>query len=97
MAETVRKTPSRRALAVDILRRAARLPGLIVGGGLVGVIKAYQRLISPWIGPHCRFYPSCSEYFIQAVGKYGVLLGTWKGIGRILRCHPWHSGGYDPP
>lgn len=62
-----------------------------------GLIKIYQRLLSPLIGPACRFYPSCSNYTLQAIEKYGPLCGVWKGFRRILRCNPWHPGGYDPP
>lgn len=62
-----------------------------------GLIKLYQRLLSPLIGPACRFYPSCSNYTLQAIEKYGPLRGVWKGFRRILRCNPWHPGGYDPP
>ena len=64
---------------------------------LVGSVRVYQWTISPLLGPRCRFHPSCSEYFIGAVRKYGVLSGTVRGVGRILRCHPFHPGGYDPP
>ena len=74
-----------------------RIPGRVLGWAVIGLIRAYQKLISPMIGPHCRFQPTCSEYFIQAVRKYGVLLGSCKGVYRILRCHPWNPGGYDPP
>jgi putative membrane protein insertion efficiency factor len=63
---------------------------------LVTLIKAYQYIISPFIGPSCRFIPTCSEYTIEAVNKYGVIKGFWLGIKRILRCHPWNRGGYDP-
>ncbi len=76
---------------------AIRIPGRLIGWILIGSIRAYQKLISPMIGPHCRFHPTCSEYSIQAVRKYGVLLGSWKGIRRIFRCHPWHPGGDDLP
>ncbi len=82
---------------MNALRSAIRLPGRILGIILVGLIRVYQKLISPMLGPHCRFQPTCSEYYIQAVHKYGVLLGSWKGVCRILRCHPWHPGGDDPP
>ena len=64
---------------------------------LIGLVRGYQRFISPLLGPSCRFTPTCSEYFIQAVRKYGVLRGMWRGTLRILRCHPFHPGGYDPP
>ncbi|MCA9026452.1 MAG: membrane protein insertion efficiency factor YidD [Planctomycetaceae bacterium] len=64
---------------------------------LIGMVRLYQRLISPFLGPTCRFEPSCSEYFIQAVRKYGPVSGSLRGIWRICRCHPFHPGGYDPP
>ncbi|MFO0911561.1 MAG: membrane protein insertion efficiency factor YidD [Pirellulales bacterium] len=64
---------------------------------LVVLARGYQMMISPLLGPKCRFTPTCSEYFIQAVQKYGAVKGAWMGVCRILRCHPWHPGGYDPP
>lgn len=63
---------------------------------LLIVIKAYQYLISPMLGPSCRFTPTCSEYATQAVKKYGAIKGLWLSIKRVGRCHPWHDGGYDP-
>lgn len=63
---------------------------------LLFLIKAYQYLISPMLGPSCRYTPTCSEYAEQAVKKYGPLKGGWLGVKRIGRCHPWHDGGYDP-
>lgn len=60
------------------------------------MVRGYQIFISPLLGPHCRFTPTCSAYFIQAVEKYGPLKGSWLGIKRILRCHPGNPGGYDP-
>ncbi|MCL4505718.1 MAG: membrane protein insertion efficiency factor YidD [Chloroflexi bacterium] len=59
-------------------------------------IRVYQMTISRALPPSCRFYPSCSEYTLQAVAKYGVLKGGWLGVKRISRCHPFHPGGYDP-
>jgi len=59
-------------------------------------IKAYQYLISPMLGPSCRFTPTCSEYAAQAVKKYGAIKGGWMSVKRVGRCHPWHDGGYDP-
>ncbi len=59
-------------------------------------IKWYQYLISPLIPPCCRYYPSCSQYTICAVKEYGAIKGLWMGLKRILRCHPWSKGGYDP-
>jgi hypothetical protein len=60
-------------------------------------VSLYRRLISPALKPRCRFFPSCSEYFEQAVLKYGVMRGSAKGLYRIMRCHPFAEGGYDPP
>jgi putative membrane protein insertion efficiency factor len=66
-------------------------------GALVGAVRLYQVLVSPWLGPVCRYEPSCSHYMIQAVRKYGAVRGTWKGVRRIARCHPLGGHGYDPP
>lgn len=63
---------------------------------LLGLIRAYQRYISPQLGSNCRFYPSCSHYMYEAIEKYGVAQGGWLGIRRIARCHPLHPGGFDP-
>ena len=63
---------------------------------MILMIRFYQKFISPLFPPTCRFYPTCSTYFIQALEKYGVIKGTYLGIKRILKCHPWHEGGYDP-
>jgi putative membrane protein insertion efficiency factor len=70
-----------------------RLPGQV----LILLVRAYQLAISPWLGCHCRFTPSCSQYFIEAVRRHGALRGAWRGICRICRCHPFHPGGHDPP
>lgn len=64
---------------------------------LIGAVRVYQLTLSPIVGRQCRFHPTCSHYFIDAVRKYGAFSGTVRGIGRILRCHPFHPGGYDPP
>jgi hypothetical protein len=64
---------------------------------LIGIVRLYQYLIGPMIGPRCRFQPSCSTYFIESVRKYGALRGGCRGIWRICRCNPWNPGGYDPP
>jgi putative membrane protein insertion efficiency factor len=63
---------------------------------LIAVFKGYQYIISPLFPPVCRFVPSCSQYAIEAVGKYGVIRGTLLATWRILRCHPFSRGGYDP-
>lgn len=69
----------------------------IPGGILIALVRVYQIVLSPVLGRHCRFEPSCSVYFIGAVRKYGAIRGVWRGILRICRCHPWNPGGYDPP
>ena len=60
------------------------------------IIRAYQLLVSPWLGPRCRFYPSCSCYTHTAIERYGARRGMWLGLRRLLRCHPLNKGGYDP-
>lgn len=60
-------------------------------------IKFYQNFFSLQFGKICRFYPSCSAYYYEAVGKYGILKGSFFGMKRILKCHPWHQGGIDFP
>tara|TARA_B110000459_G_C16177866_1_gene302382 strand:- start:42 stop:254 length:213 start_codon:yes stop_codon:yes gene_type:complete len=62
----------------------------------IKLVKSYQYLISPLMGPSCRFTPTCSEYSIQAIDKYGPIKGTWLSIKRVSRCHPWSKNGYDP-
>ena len=59
-------------------------------------IRAYQVVLSPLLGPNCRYYPTCSQYAIDAIETHGSLRGTWLAIKRISRCHPWHEGGFDP-
>ena len=60
------------------------------------LIRAYQIVLSPFVGQHCRFYPSCSNYALEAIQTHGALHGGWLGLKRLLRCHPWHPGGLDP-
>jgi uncharacterized protein len=62
----------------------------------LSLIRFYQYAISPYLMPACRFTPSCSQYAIDAVNKYGALKGSWMGFRRICRCHPWGGSGYDP-
>jgi len=64
---------------------------------LIAPIRLYQKTLSPLLGPVCRFHPSCSNYTIEAIRKYGPIRGLWKGTKRVCRCHPWNPGGYDPP
>ncbi|MBH9580186.1 membrane protein insertion efficiency factor YidD [Staphylococcus felis] len=63
---------------------------------LIGLIRIYQRFISPLTPPSCRFYPTCSNYTLEAIRVHGAIKGTWLGIKRILKCHPFHKGGFDP-
>ena len=63
---------------------------------LIFLIKCYQWIISPWLGPKCRFTPTCSQYAIEAFRKYGPFKGGWMAIRRISRCHPWGGSGNDP-
>ncbi|MCI8648608.1 MAG: membrane protein insertion efficiency factor YidD [Anaerotruncus sp.] len=63
---------------------------------LLGLIRLYQKWISPLKGPTCRFYPTCSTYAYLAISRFGVLRGCWLALKRILKCHPFHAGGIDP-
>lgn len=63
---------------------------------LILLIKAYRLLLSPWLGAHCRFHPTCSCYAISAIERFGVLRGSAMMLRRLSRCHPWHPGGIDP-
>jgi len=63
---------------------------------IIQLIRGYRLLLSPWLGNHCRFYPTCSSYAITAVERHGALRGSAMSVARLLRCHPWHPGGVDP-
>jgi putative membrane protein insertion efficiency factor len=63
---------------------------------LLALIRIYKYMISPFLGSRCRFFPSCSEYALEAVDKYGAFKGACLGLKRIFRCHPWNTGGFDP-
>lgn len=63
---------------------------------LVGLIKGYQYVLSPWIGQQCRFSPTCSQYALEALQQHGAWRGSYYALRRLLRCHPWHAGGHDP-
>lgn len=78
---------------MTVIHSIRRVPALVV----IALVRCYQFTLSPLVGQQCRFHPTCSHYFIAAVEKYGVISGSWRGMGRILRCHPFHRGGYDPP
>lgn len=68
----------------------------MITNAVLQLIRLYQRFISPLSGPNCRFYPSCSAYACEAIVKYGLIAGGWRSLRRILKCHPFHPGGYDP-
>lgn len=68
----------------------------VVARLVIGLIAVYRAVISPLLGPHCRFSPTCSAYAAAAIARYGVLRGCWLGARRIARCHPLNPGGYDP-
>ena len=74
------------------LRQIVLVPSRLV----ILLVRLYQGALSPLIGMQCRFVPSCSDYFLEAVCKYGAIRGTLMGLWRILRCHPFGGGGYDP-
>jgi putative membrane protein insertion efficiency factor len=74
-------------------RHIWHLPGTL----LIGTARLYQWTLSPLVGRQCRFEPTCSNYFIEAVRKYGAMRGSWRGVKRIGRCHPWNAGGVDLP
>jgi len=63
---------------------------------ILGMIGFYRAVVSPWLGPACRFTPSCSAYAEEAVRKHGSAKGSWLAVKRLLRCHPWGGSGYDP-
>ncbi|MDK9705902.1 MAG: membrane protein insertion efficiency factor YidD [Desulforhopalus sp.] len=62
----------------------------------IGLVRGYKYFLSPFLPPSCRFFPTCSTYTIQAIEKYGAIRGSYLGLRRILRCHPFSRGGYDP-
>ena len=63
---------------------------------LIWIVKGYRYTISPYLGSHCRYYPSCSNYAISALESHGILKGLHLTLKRLFRCHPWHEGGFDP-
>ena len=63
---------------------------------VIALLKGYKLLVSPLLPSACRYYPTCSEYMMEAATRYGVLRGVWMGMKRLGRCHPFHEGGYDP-
>lgn len=67
-----------------------------VARGLLALLAVYRRWLSPLLGPHCRFAPSCSSYAVQAISVHGAARGSWLAARRLARCHPFHPGGVDP-
>lgn len=63
---------------------------------VIALLKMYKLLISPFLGQNCRFHPSCASYTIEAVDRHGVIRGLVLGLRRVMKCQPWHAGGYDP-
>ncbi len=82
--------------AIARVRRLLGFAGSLPARALLGLIRLYQVLVSPALPPSCRFYPSCSHYTLEAIRRHGAFRGSWLGFRRLLRCHPWHPGGYDP-
>ena len=74
----------------------ASVPARLLGAVLLGLIRVYQLILSPLLGPRCRFKPSCSAYATEAIERYGGVRGGWLALRRIGRCHPWGGAGYDP-
>jgi putative membrane protein insertion efficiency factor len=85
-----------REVMLETYPRRARMRQALFDRLMIGAIRFYQLAISPALPPSCRFYPTCSEYTLQAIAKYGAVKGLWLGVKRIARCHPFHPGGYDP-
>jgi len=69
---------------------------VILASPFIVLIKLYQLIISPWLGPSCRYTPTCSQYGIEALRKYGLIKGLWLTIKRIVSCNPWGGHGHDP-
>ena len=78
-------------------RALARGADAAASAAVIALIVLYKRTLSPLLGRHCRFQPTCSSYFRESVEKHGALRGSLRGIARICRCHPFNRGGYDPP
>jgi putative membrane protein insertion efficiency factor len=85
-----------REVTLEAYSQRAQMKQALLDRLMMGAIRFYQLAISPAFPPSCRFYPTCSEYTLQAIAKYGALKGLWLGVKRIARCHPFHPGGYDP-
>ena len=82
---------------MNVLRRIACGLFHVPAWTLIALVRVYQWTLSPLLGRHCRFQPTCSTYFVESVRKHGAIRGGLRGVWRICRCHPWSPGGYDPP
>jgi putative membrane protein insertion efficiency factor len=78
------------------LARIIRALTRLLAAGIIFLVRLYQGTLSPLLGGQCRFQPTCSHYLIEAVQKHGAMKGVWLGLWRLLRCHPFSRGGYDP-
>src|SRR5690606_14956360 len=87
-----RGRPFGNPLAAHVTRRLDRL----LAKPLLALVWTYRRAISPWLGVHCRYLPTCSEYAAEALRSHGAVRGGWLALRRIARCHPWGGSGYDP-
>ncbi len=81
---------------MNLIKRFVKFVGMLLANGCILLVRFYQIFLSPLKGPTCRFYPTCSQYSIQAFKKYGFLKGLWLTIKRVSKCHPFHPGGVDP-
>lgn len=79
------------------MRHVVTIASWLCRGMLILPVRVYQIAIGPLLPKVCRYEPSCSTYFIQAVERHGAVRGAWKGVCRVCRCHPWGASGYDPP
>lgn len=86
----------RQRVLAGLLWAGLRWLGRLPSRAAVLCIRGYQRLVSPWLPPACRFTPSCSHYAIEAYTLHGFFGGTRRTVWRLVRCHPWHPGGHDP-
>lgn len=77
-------------------RYSASLVSRFLAASLIMLVDAYRRLVSPLLGPHCRFHPTCSQYALEAIRRYGPLSGSARAVARLARCHPLNIGGHDP-
>ena len=93
---SVSTRPAGTATLRRALRGLGRGAGVAASTGLIFLVRGYQIAISPLLPPACRYYPSCSAYAIEAIGRHGALRGSWLAARRVARCHPFHPGGYDP-